>query len=105
MASLLLLGWRSGLFTSAANAADIDLSDDENSNDGGDSSDDDAEKNIDKRNNYEEELDPSRIENLLLDDRDYELTEHHAGADETLVQLIKTKQEASKYLWMSKGKA
>ena len=81
-----------------ANAADLDLNNDKKSNGGGDSSDDDAENNTDQRDNYEEELDPSRIENLLLDDRDYELTEHHAGADETLVQLIKTKQEASKYL-------
>ena len=42
MASLLLRGWWSGVFTSSANATDLDLSNDEKSNGGGDSSDDDA---------------------------------------------------------------
>ena len=53
-----------------ANAADLDLNNDKKSNGGGDSSDDDAENNTDQRDNYEEELDPSRIENFLLDDSD-----------------------------------
>ena len=44
MASLMLRGWWSGVFASAANAAGLDMSNDENSNGGGDSSDDDVEK-------------------------------------------------------------
>ncbi len=48
------------------------------------------------------ELDPSSLENLLLEDRDIagsdEETEleHHSGADGALAQLIKLKQEARK---------
>ena len=80
------------MFTSAANAADLDLSDDEKSNGGGDSSDDDAEKNTNQSDNYEEGLEPSRLENLLLYDSDDELSEHHTGADRALAQLINMKQ-------------
>ena len=58
------------MLTLVANAADLDLNNDKKSNGGGDSSDDDAENNTDQRDNYEEELDPSRIENFLLDDSD-----------------------------------
>ena len=76
------------MFTSAANAADLDLIDDENSNGGGDSSDDDAENSTNQRDNDKEELDPSRLEDFLLDDSDYELTEHHTGADGELAQII-----------------
>ena len=43
----------------AANAAYIDISDDENSDGGGDSSDDDSENSTNQRDNDEEELDPS----------------------------------------------
>ena len=93
------------MFTSAANAAELDISDDENSNDGGDNSDDDAENSTNQRDNDEEELDPSRLEINLLDDSDDELTEHHAGADGVLAQLIKMKQEARKSVWMTKDKA
>jgi hypothetical protein len=50
------------------------------------------------------ELDPAKLENLLLEDSDAEMSdngvsgilEHHAGADKALAQLIKLKQEARK---------
>jgi len=49
------------------------------------------------------ELDPSSLENMLLEDSDAEMDggdgdvlEHHAGADAALVELIKVRQEASK---------
>ena len=84
-----------------ANASDLDLSDDEKSNGGGDSSDDDAENTTNQRD-HKEELDPSRLENLILDDSDDTLTEHHAGADGALEKLIKMNQEARKSVWMTK---
>ena len=93
------------MFTSAANATDLDRSEDENINGGGDSSDDDAENITNQRDNDEEELDPYRFGNLLIEDSDDELTEHHAGADGALVQLIKMKQEARKSVRMAKDKA
>ena len=97
MESLLLRGWLSEVFTSAANATEIYIGNDKNSNVCGDSSDDDdAENSTNQRDNNEEELDPYRIENLLLDDSNDELTEHHDGADGTLKQLINMKQEARK---------
>ena len=49
----------------AANAADFDLSYDENSNGSGDSGDDDAENITNQRDNDEEELDPSRLEKIF----------------------------------------
>ena len=76
----------------AANATELDLSDDKNINNGGDSSDDDAENITNQRDNYEEELEPYRIENLIFDDSDGELTEHHAGSDWEFKQLINMKQ-------------
>ena len=79
-----------------SNATELDLSDDENSNGGGDSIDEDARNSINQRDNDEEELEPYRLEKLLLCDIDHELTEHHAGADGDLAQLIKMKQEARK---------
>ena len=85
--------------------ADLDLSDDEKSNDGGESSDDDAENSTNKRDNNKEELDPSRLENLLLYDGNDELTDHHSGADGALTQLIKMKQKAQKFVRMAKDKA
>lgn len=48
------------------------------------------------------ELEPSALENLLLEDSDAEsdsaeqVLEHHAGADSALAQLIKVKQDARK---------
>ena len=84
---------------------DLDLSDDENSNDGGDISDDDTENSTNKRDNDEEELDPYRLENLPLNDIDDDLTENHSGVDGERVQLIQMKQETRKSLWMEKEKA
>ena len=93
------------MFASAANATDLDLSDDEKSNGGGDSRDDDAENSTNHRDNDEEELDPYILENLIFEDSDYELTDHHAASDGALVQLIKMKQEARKSVWVAKEKA
>ena len=42
---------------------------------------------------------------LILDDSDDELTEHHAGADGALAQLIKMKKEERNSVWMAKYKA
>ena len=47
-------GWWSGVFTSAANATDLDLSHDEKINGGGYNSDDDAENSTNQRDDYEE---------------------------------------------------
>ena len=87
------------------NATELDLRNDKKSNIVGDSSDDDAEIFTNQRDNDKEEIDPSRLENLLLDDSDDELTKHHAGDDGALAQLIKMNKEASKYVWMAKEKA
>ena len=54
--------------------ADLDISNDEKSNGGGDISGDDAENSTNQRDNDEEELDPCRLENLLLCDGDDKLT-------------------------------
>ena len=86
----------------AANAAGLDISNDEKSNGGGDNSADDAENITNQRDNYKEKLDPYRLENLLLDDSNYELTEHHVGADGALAQLIKMNQEARESVWVEK---
>ena len=82
-----------GVFTLASNEADLGLSNDKNSNGGGDISDDNTENNTNQSNNNEDELDPSRLENLLVDNSDDEATEHHAGADRSLEQPIKMNQE------------
>ena len=60
--------------TSAANATDLGISDDEKSNSSGDISDDDAGNSTNQRDNDKEELDPYILENLILDDSDDELT-------------------------------
>ena len=80
----------------ASNEGDIYLRDEENSNGGGDRSAYDEKNSTNQRGNDEEELGRSRIENLLLDDSDDELTEHHGGADGALAQPIKTNQESNK---------
>ena len=77
------------MFASAENATDLDLIDDDKSNGGGYSSDYDAENSTNQRDNDEEEIDPYRLENLLLDDSDDDLTEHHVSAVEALSQLIR----------------
>mmetsp|Transcript_45319 Transcript_45319/g.95076 ORF Transcript_45319/g.95076 Transcript_45319/m.95076 type:complete len:1434 (+) Transcript_45319:142-4443(+) len=96
----------SAVFANASEAGmDLDevnedpASDSEESNEGSDdgsskdSEDEDGGKDI--------ELDPEKLENLLLEDSDAEMSdsgilEHHAGADKALAQLIKLKQEARK---------
>ena len=85
-----------------ANTDDLDVSDDKKSNSGGDRSDDDAENSTNQRYSDEEELDPPRLENIILDDSYYELTDHQAGADGALSQLIKMKQKARKSVCMEK---
>ena len=101
---LLQVGW-SGVFTSEANAADLDLSDYEKINGDGDSSDDDAGNSTNQRDNDEEELDPSRIENLILDDSYDDITDHHDGSYGSLAQLIKMKKESKNYFLMAKEKS
>ena len=64
-----------------ANTADLDLRDDEHSNGAGGRSDNDAENSTNQRDNNKEELDPSRIERILLYYSDDELTDHHNGDD------------------------
>ena len=41
-----------------------------------------------QRDNDEEELDPSILENLLLDDIDDDLTENHPGSDANYLQPV-----------------
>ena len=77
----------------SSTVADVDLSDDEKSNGGGDSIGDDVENSTNQSNNDVEYLDPSRLEKLLLYDSDDELTEHHTCADGAVAQLIKMKLE------------
>lgn len=81
-----------GVF-SRANNMDVDLEHEQDagssnkSEDGGETSE---EEDI--------ELDPSRLENMLLEDSDAEIDvlEHHAGADKALAQLIKMRQDTRK---------
>ncbi|KAL7453169.1 hypothetical protein ACHAWC_004844, partial [Mediolabrus comicus] len=83
-----------------ANKMEMDLDEVENVN---------AENSNDEEQSSREdddsvELDPSQLENMLLEDSDAEMSdsgphgvlEHHAGADKALAQLIKLKQEARK---------
>jgi len=71
----------------------------------GNSSDDESssQESTDDDKDEDVELDPTKLENLLLEDSDAEMSdsgmgilEHHAGADKALAQLIKLKQEARK---------
>ena len=50
-------------------------------------------------------LTPYRLENLLYEDIDDELTDHHTCNNGSLVQLNSTKKEESKYMRMEKKKA
>ncbi len=78
-----------------ANAAGLDLDDVESHE-----HQEEDEQNV----NFQDEdveLDPSSLENLLLDDGevgsdDEKMLEHHEGADKALAQLIKLKQDARK---------
>lgn len=70
--------------------------------DGSHESDESNQNNVD--DDADIELDPAKLENLLLEDSDAEISdngisgilEHHAGADKALAQLIKLRQEARK---------
>ena len=70
--------------------------------DGSNDSDEASQNNMDDDDDIE--LDPTKLENLLLEDSDAEMSdngisgilEHHAGADKALAQLIKLRQEARK---------
>ena len=84
---------------------DLDISDYEKSNGSGESSDNDAENNTNQIDNDEEELDPYRLENIILDYSDDELTYHDAGTDGSLAQLINMKKETRESVWMAKEKA
>ena len=53
------------MFTSADNATDLDISDDENINSGGDTSGYDDKNCTNQRDNDEEELDPYRLEKFF----------------------------------------
>ena len=84
-----------------ANKMDLDL-DEIKKNDSNISDDDEA--SLKESEDESVELDPSQLENMLLEDSDVEMDdsgphgvlEHHAGADKALAQLIKLKQEARK---------
>ena len=90
------------MLTSKSNSIDFDLSDNENSNDSGYSSDDDAKNRTNQIDNDEEKICPYGIENLCLDHSNDELTEHHTGANGALSQRIKINQEARKSMRMTK---
>jgi hypothetical protein len=84
-----------------------------------DKDNEETEKGSDKDSDSEEskgdeeddiELDPSKLENLLIQSSDDEsingdILEHHEGADAALAQLIKLKQEAKKAGRKQKEKA
>ena len=89
----------------ASNASDHYLSNDKKSNGGGYSSDDDAGNSTNQIDNEKEELDPSRLENLILDYSYDEITEHHYSADGALAQIINMKQETRNSVWVEKEKA
>jgi len=84
-----------------ANKMEVDLDEVENTNSKGS---DDEEAGAAETDDDSVELDPSQLENMLLEDSDAEMSdsgphgvlEHHAGADKALAQLIKLKQEARK---------
>ena len=78
----------------------------DNSSDGSEESEESSQNSTDEDGDDDAdiELDPAKLENLLLEDSDAEMSdngisgilEHHAGADKALAQLIKLKQEARK---------
>ena len=81
--------------------APVAVNDDSGSEDETDSIENDTLEKGSKNVEGEEQLDPSRLENLLLqdsddDDNDEHILEHHEGADAALAQLIKMKQDARK---------
>ena len=83
-------------------ASGMDL-DEEVGNSSDDEDESSSQESVDDDKDEDVELDPTKLENLLLEDSDAEMSdsgmsilEHHAGADKALAQLIKLKQEARK---------
>ena len=92
----------SAVFVDATESG-MDLDDVKGNSSDDDSSDDESsqESTTKEKRDEDVELDPARLEGLLLEDSDAEMSdsgmlEHHAGADKALAQLIKLKQEARK---------
>lgn len=93
----------SSVFVNASEGG-MDLDEAENGCSVGKSKDSDDESSRDSATDNigdDVELDPAKLENLLLEDSDAEMSdfgilEHHEGADKALAQLIKMKQEARK---------
>jgi hypothetical protein len=86
----------------------------DNISDGSEESDESSQNSTDegRQDDNDIELDPAKLENLLLEDSDAEMSdngisgilEHHAGADKALAQLIKLKQEARKASQMERDR-
>ena len=90
----------SAVFVDATESG-MDLDDVKGNSTDDDSSDDESSQESKEKRDEDVELDPTRLESLLLEDSDAEMSdsgmlEHHAGADKALAQLIKLKQEARK---------
>lgn len=89
-----------GMSFSKANSAGIAVDDEDVARDGKQEKDDDADSdNSSEQMEDDIELDPSKLENLLIQDSDDDesvILEHHEGADAALAQLIKMKQDARK---------
>jgi len=93
-----------GNIFSTANASELDLDESmDREEDGKNISRKKCEDKKENEDESDEELDPERLQNLLLEDSDADLSEgedgqleHHAGADKALAQLIKMKQDARK---------
>lgn len=95
----------SAVFVNAAESGmDLDDAKAGRSDDSKGSDDDSSQDSPDDEGDEEVELDAAKVENLLLEDSDAEMSdnnplgilEHHAGADKALAQLIKLKQDARK---------
>mmetsp|Transcript_4912 Transcript_4912/g.11246 ORF Transcript_4912/g.11246 Transcript_4912/m.11246 type:complete len:1423 (+) Transcript_4912:56-4324(+) len=95
----------SAVFVDATDAGmDLEEVKDNNSDDSKESDDESGQDGTDKDGDEDVELDPIKLENLLLEDSDAEMSdngvhgvlEHHAGADKALAALIKLRQEARK---------
>lgn len=87
------------VFGFSANATPMDLDNVCNSSDENEVKSEAGDEQSEEEEEEEDvELDPSALENLLLEDSDGEEVEleHHAGADSALAQLIKMKQDARK---------
>ncbi|KAL9183676.1 hypothetical protein ACHAXT_004532 [Thalassiosira profunda] len=84
-----------------ATKSGMDLEEDDNSESSEESEGSRQDSSDEEEGDDDVELDPTKLENLLLEDSDAEMEEggvleHHAGADKALAQLIKLRQEARK---------